>query len=121
MYLKKKKKYIYQLFDICPFKRWFCLFLLESPRPLSPPREPWTLSYLRAPDSLSTYLRISSLRWCQCHVLRILKQQRSLLSPRLFNLYTENIIRNARLDELQAGIKISRRNINNIRYAMIPL
>ena len=46
---------------------------------------------------------------------------RRLLSPCLFNLYTENILRNAGLDELQAGIKISRRNINNLRYAMIPL
>ena len=35
----------------------------------------------------------------------------------LFNLYAEHIIRNARLDELQAGIKISGRNINNLRYA----
>ena len=33
------------------------------------------------------------------------------------NLYAENIIRNARLDEAQAGIKIARRNINNLRYA----
>ena len=35
----------------------------------------------------------------------------------MFNLYTEHIMRNARLDELQAGIKIGRRNINNLRYA----
>jgi len=35
----------------------------------------------------------------------------------LFNLYTERIIRNAGLDELQAGVKIGRRNINNLRYA----
>ena len=40
-----------------------------------------------------------------------------LLSPYLFNLYTEYIMHNARLDELQAGIKIARRNINNLRYA----
>ena len=44
-------------------------------------------------------------------------RQGCLLSPCLFNLYTEHIIRNARLDELQAGIKIGRRNINNLRYA----
>ena len=37
--------------------------------------------------------------------------------PCLFNLYAEYIIRNAGLDEAQAGIKISRRNINNLRYA----
>ena len=35
----------------------------------------------------------------------------------LFNLYVEYIIRNARLEEAQAGIKIARRNINNLRYA----
>ena len=40
-----------------------------------------------------------------------------LLSPCLFNLCAEYIIRNARLDETQAEIKIARRNINNLRYA----
>ena len=39
-----------------------------------------------------------------------------LLSPCLFNLYAEHIVRNARLDELQAGIKIGGRNISNLRY-----
>ena len=39
------------------------------------------------------------------------------LSPCLFNLYAEYIIRNARLDTSQAGIKIARRNIKNLRYA----
>ena len=34
----------------------------------------------------------------------------------LFNLYAEHIMRNTRLDELQAGIKIGKRNINNLRY-----
>ena len=38
-------------------------------------------------------------------------------SPYLFNFYAEYIIRNARLDETQAGIKIAGRNINNLRYA----
>jgi len=38
------------------------------------------------------------------------------LSPCLFNLYAEYIVRNAGLDEAQAGIKIARRNINNLRY-----
>ena len=39
------------------------------------------------------------------------------MSPCLFNLYAEYILRNAGLDEAQAGIKIARRNINNLRYA----
>ena len=43
--------------------------------------------------------------------------QGCILSPCLFNLYAEYIMRNARLDEVQAGIKISRRNISNLRYA----
>ena len=40
-----------------------------------------------------------------------------ILSPCLFNLYAEYIVKNAWLDEAQAGIKIVRRNINNLRYA----
>ena len=40
-----------------------------------------------------------------------------ILSPYLFNLYAEYIMRNAGLEEAQAGIKIARRNINNHRYA----
>ena len=39
------------------------------------------------------------------------------MSPYLFNFYAEYIMRNARLDEAQAGIKIAGRNINNLRYA----
>ena len=40
-----------------------------------------------------------------------------ILSPSLFNFYAEYIMRNAGLDEAQAGIKIAGRNINNLRYA----
>ena len=44
-------------------------------------------------------------------------RQGCMLSPCLFNLYTEYIMQNTGLDEAQAGIKIARRNINNLRYA----
>ena len=44
-------------------------------------------------------------------------QQGSMLSPCLFNLYAEYIMQNARLNESHAGIKITRRNINSLRYA----
>ena len=44
-------------------------------------------------------------------------RQGCILSPFLFNLYAEYIMQNAELDEAQTGIKISERNINNLRYA----
>ena len=43
--------------------------------------------------------------------------QGCIVSPCLFNLHAEYIMRNAGLEEAQAGIKIARRNINNLRYA----
>ena len=42
---------------------------------------------------------------------------KTISSPHLFNLYAQYIMRNTVLEEAQAGIKIARRNINNLRYA----
>ena len=47
-------------------------------------------------------------------------RQGCILPPCLFNLYAEYIMRNAGLEEAQAGIKIARRNINNLDMQMIP-
>ena len=44
-------------------------------------------------------------------------QQSCILSPCLFNLYAEYIMRNVGMEEVEVGIKIARRNINNLRYA----
>ena len=44
-------------------------------------------------------------------------QQDHILSPCLFNFYAEYILQSAKLDEAQVGIKIARKNINNLRYA----
>ena len=49
--------------------------------------------------------------------IRKIVRQGCILSPCLFNLYAEYIMRNVGLDEAEAGIKIARRNINNLRYA----
>ena len=50
-------------------------------------------------------------------VLLTKEYNKPILSPCLFNLYAEYIMLNAGLDEIQAGITIARRNINNLRYA----
>ena len=54
-------------------------------------------------------------QWTGSHLGRVC--QGCILSPCLFNLYAEYIMPNARLDEAQAGIKVARRNINNLRYS----
>ena len=79
------------------------------------------------PDHLTCVLR--NLYSCQEATVRTLHgttdwfqigkevRQGCILSPCLFNLYAEYIMRNTRLDEAQAGIKTAGRNINNLRHA----
>ena len=79
------------------------------------------------PDHLTCFFRnlyagqeaIARIRHGTMDCLQIEKGvcQGCILPPCLFNLYAEYIMHVARLDEAQAGIKIARRNINNLRYA----
>ena len=75
------------------------------------------------PDHLTCLLRNlyasqeSIVRKTDCFQIGKGVCQGFILSPCLFNLYAEYIMRNAGLEEAQAGIKIVRRNINNLRYA----
>ena len=79
------------------------------------------------PDHLTYLLRnlytcqeaIGRIRHGTTDLFQIEKSVRHsyILSPYLLNFHAEYIMRNARLDESQAGIKIARRNINNLRYA----
>ena len=75
------------------------------------------------PNHLTCLLR--NLYACQEATVRALygitdrfkiEKEGCLQSPYLFNLHAEHIMRNAGMDELQAGIKIGRRNINDLRY-----
>ena len=85
------------------------------------------LKAMRIPDHLTCLLRNLYARqeatvrighgttdWCQ---IRKGVHQGCIVSPCLFNLYAEHIMRNAGLDEAQDGMKIAGRNINNLRYA----
>ena len=103
--------------------------LLTVPKPLTV----WTttdwkiLKEMRVPDHLTCLLR--NLYVGQEAAVRTGHEttdwfqigkgvhQDCMLSPCLFNVYAEYIMRNAGLDEAQDGIKIARRNINNLRYA----
>ena len=81
------------------------------------------LKEIRMPDHLNNFLRglcaIFRTRRGTMDWFLIEKRvgQGCILSSCLFNLYAEYIMQNAGLDELQAGSKITRRNINNLRYA----
>ena len=72
------------------------------------------LRYLHAGQEATVRTGHGTTDWFQI-VKRVC--QGCILSPCLFNLYAKYIMRNARLDESQAGIRIARRNINNFRYA----
>ena len=90
-------------------KLWKILKEMEIPDHLT-----WLLRNLYAGQEATVRTGCRTIDWFQigkgvC--------QGSILSPYLFNLYAEYIMRNAGLQEAQAGIKIAGRNINNLRYA----
>ena len=72
------------------------------------------LKNLYAGQEVTVRTRHGTTDWLQ---IRKGVHQGCILSPSLFNLYAEYIMRNAGLDEAQARIKIARKNINNLRYA----
>ena len=106
-----------------------CILLLTTLKPLSV----WITTNcgkfleIGIPDHLTCLLRnlyagqhaTVRTRYGTMNLFKIGKgaHQGCILSRCLFSLYVEYIMQNARMDELQAGIKISRRNINNLRYA----
>ena len=65
----------------------------------------------------SLYAGQEATEHCMEQLIGSRLRKENMLLPCLFNLYADSIMRNARLDELQAGIKIGRKNINNLRYA----
>ena len=73
--------------------------------------------YLKVETSLLTCLRKESANNISRFQIGKGVHQGCILSLCLFNLYTEYLMRNAGLEETQAGIKIAGRNINNLRYA----
>ena len=84
------------------------------------------LQEMGIPDHLTCLLRnlyagqeatVRTGHTTDCFQIRKGVHQGCILSPCLFNLYAEYIMRNAGLNEAQAGIEIARRNINNLRYA----
>ena len=62
-------------------------------------------------------LELDMEQWTGSKLRREYVKVTSILSPCLFNLYAEYIMRNAGLEEAQAGIKIAGKNLNNLRYA----
>ena len=72
------------------------------------------LKNLYASQAATVRIELGTIDWFQ---IRKGVHQSYILLSCLFNLYAEYIMRNAGLDEAQAGIKISRRNINNLKYA----
>ena len=74
----------------------------------------WLLRNLNAGQDATVRTRHGTMDWFQIEKGVC---QGSILSLCLFNLYAEYIMRNTGLDEAQAGMKIARRNINNLRYA----
>ena len=111
------------------FQKTSISLLLTTPKPLTvdhnklwkilqemgiPDHLTWLLRNLYAGQEATVRTGHGTMDWFQTGKG---VSQGCMLSPCLFNLYAENIMRNAGLDEAQARIKVAGRNINNLRYA----
>ena len=102
--------YYAKAFDCVDYNKvWKILKEMKIPDHLT-----WLLRYLYAGQEATVRTGHGTTDWFQTGKG---VHQGCIWSPSLFNFYTEYIMRNTGLDEAQAGIKTSRRNINNLRYA----
>ena len=111
--MDKEVVYIYTQWKMDHNKLWTILKEMGLPDHLT-----WILRNLYAgPESTVEMDMEKQTEWIDWFQIRKRVHQGCILSPCLFNLYADYIMQNAELDEAQAGIKIARKNINNLKYA----